>query len=191
MIQPRRQRATQRRGERWLLEQGSFSIEEIKFGIIAKRKCTKRAKDLVMKWSLRAFLIVVPIMALMFAWLVQALLEPKPEETVSYIGRITNGAEMFLPEPTSDEIVRVIEKVVAKGNIRGKGEIQKLVYDSPFELEEVEAWIDPERSYPLIGPAQLHHRLWKCNFDTVDKDGEISKRAILIDQNHFHMGGTL
>ena len=59
-------------------------------------------------------------------------------------------------------------------------------------------YIDPPRNFPLIGPAQLHHKHYKCTvyfialtqtcwplpFTIADDDVQ---ETVYIDQNHFHM----
>ena len=133
-----------------------------------------------MRWSLRSFLIVVPILALLLVFLIQYFYAPKPETTVFILGPVTTGSDVFLPPPTDNVIKRLI------GNHYANHFKKSIGVTLLIKVEEVESWMDDARIYPLIGDAQLHHRIWLCEFDAVSNDGDISRRVVHLDQNHFH-----
>jgi hypothetical protein len=139
-----------------------------------------------MQWSLKRFLIFVPVMALILVFLIQNLFTPISEGPFAILGPITTGANFELPPPDENLILRVIER---NDMVAGKG--PNLLSPSVVEIEEIESWFDEEKHHPLIGPAKIHHRVWRCELETTMVDGSVSRRSILLDQNHFHMDGSV
>lgn len=137
-----------------------------------------------MRWNLKTFLIIVPLLALLLAFLIQHLFVPKPNATVSILGPITTGENALLPAPAEDLIARAIDRHYGVLALNGNKPASVL---SLIKVEEMESWTEDERGYPLIGNAQMHHRLWRCEFDAVSNEGEVSRRVVHLDQNHFHL----
>ena len=134
-----------------------------------------------MKWSLRAFLICIPILALLLTLAIQYFFPEKPLPRLPVLGVVTNGAVAELPVPGDAVIKRTIDRFYESDGSKKQTNVVSIL-----KLEELESWMDNERDYPLIGPAQLHHRLWLCEFKAVSDDGTVSKRRIHLDHNHFH-----
>ncbi len=53
-----------------------------------------------------------------------------------------------------------------------------------IELGPCCEYVDPPRTFPLIGPAQLYHAVYRCTFDYGN-----AREVVHIDYNHLHLVG--
>lgn len=139
-----------------------------------------------MRWKLRTFLILVPILGLILALSIEYLREPPVDGTVCVLGPLTTGGKPELPLPSKDEINRAIQRAYQTPN--SKVLVASIDATQPPKLELIESRISDERDYPLIGPARLHQNLYRCDFVLQLEDGTEAERSIIIDHNHFHVG---
>lgn len=140
-----------------------------------------------MRWKLRTFLIVTPILAMMLALVIQHFQKLPVDGTAQVLGPVTSGDDMFLDPPSREEVFRAIERVYQSSQGRFAGIFVDT--DQAIKIDFVESRLDRERVYPLIGPAMLHHQFWRCEFVVTQEDGMEQNRSIIVDHNHFHMGG--
>jgi hypothetical protein len=67
--------------------------------------------------------------------------------------RLTTGARQSEQQPTEKEVLAAMKTNSIKSLSNDEVEIV---------CEKIVDRIDPARVFPLVGPAQLHHRQWKC-----------------------------
>lgn len=102
-----------------------------------------------------------------------------PTRTDAYSGNSSDEVSELPAPPTFREIHMLIEEKGAKKfGLPVDAELQNA------KLKLVENWIDPEKEYPLIGPAQLQHRLYLCTLQYKDRDA-VKTRQFVIDHNSF------
>ena len=121
---------------------------------------------------------------------------------VPILGPITaGGPAIALDPPSEDEIMRALEAArPVEGGLPLLYEVQR--NNIRIVVEPIGEYVDPPRTYPLIGPAQLHHAHYKCiiyftevvrvgwpiPYTTVDED---SQEVVYIDHDHLHMVGDV
>jgi hypothetical protein len=115
---------------------------------------------------------------------------------VPMVGPVTlGGPPVSLDPPTPDDVLRVLKGVRKVGRAPVLHESQ--LNNVQMVIEPIVEYVDPQRVYPLIGPAELHHAHYKCTiyFTEVTQFGSFStkdeREAILyIDHNHIHIVGN-
>lgn len=118
------------------------------------------------QFRLRTMLIVVPIAGALFGYLLRWGLTPVPIEINTTA--ITTSSEPFqLPPPSDDEVLNALDAVVED---RANVQIIK---------ELVDRHTDDVKVYPLIGPAAVHHAIYRCR--VFDKS---STYVVYVDQKH-------
>lgn len=137
-----------------------------------------------MRWSLRTFLLAVVCMAILtvFAW--DYYDAARYRERIVVLGPVTRGKIVALDSPADDVIIRALQ-----GQLSSLG-WKPLVVNS-VELTPVDTVLDEPRVYPLIGPAQLQHQLYRCELSIKNPDGSVSTKRVMVDHNHFHMSNEL
>jgi hypothetical protein len=126
----------------------------------------------------------------------------KRYERMPILGPITPGApQTALDPPSDDEVMRALEKArPIQGGVPFLEEIHR--NNVRIVKEPISDYVDKERVYPLIGPAQLHHVHYKCivYYTEVTHVGwpipytltnEEGQEVIYIDHDHFHMVGNV
>ena len=81
--------------------------------------------------------------------------------------------------PTKHELLMLIQKLGARKFVLPD---DWQFVDAQFEL--VESWLEVEKHYPLIGPAQLEHRLHKCTV-RYRSESTFATHKFVIDHNRF------
>ena len=123
-------------------------------------------------------------------------------DRVPVLGPITaGGPPEQLDPPSDDEVMRSLEKVhPVQAGIPLLWERQRnnvRIIKTP-----IAEYVDPVRFYPLVGPAQQHHKHYKCTIYYSDRvfvgwplphmlEDEDSQEVIYIDHNHLHMAGDV
>lgn len=122
----------------------------------------------IFQFSLRTYLISVSVVSALLGSSLAWLLRPTP---VGVLGPVRSAAEeTLLPPPTDDEVLKALHSSI---QFRANVQIKK---------ELIDQYADAERVFPLIGPAVLHHAIYKCTVS----DG-LTKYVVMIDHNHLHM----
>jgi hypothetical protein len=121
---------------------------------------------------LQTLLVVVPVAGALLGGLLLWVSRPAPIAVVGPLttGDFIDGAPAVLPPPSDDEVLRATAIDFQDGA------------DVVIEKELVDWYADHERNCPLIGPAVLHHAIYRCSLS----DG-FTTRAVYIDHNHLHM----
>jgi hypothetical protein len=122
----------------------------------------------------------------------------EPYKPIPVLGEITSGEPATPLEPPTDHEVMQALKCLQRQEQRPCFN-ERHRKDVVIIKEKIADFVDPERFYPLIGKAQLHHSHYKCTIlftERAIKDlpGNAEERSsvevIYIDHNHFHMPGN-
>lgn len=118
------------------------------------------------------------------------------------LGPLAAGAPAIaLDPPSEDEVMRKLEEArPVQGGFPYLNEVQRT--NVRIVVEPLQDSIDPPRSYPLVGPAQLHHAHYKCivYYTEVTRVGwpvpytttnEDCQEVVYIDHDHLHMVGNV
>ena len=90
---------------------------------------------------------------------------------VQVLGPLTTGGQPGLLDPPSDaEVLKNLPNLLATG------------VNATVTKEMVKSYIDPERTYPLVGPAVQHHAVYKCRV----KSGE-KQQTVYVNHHHLHV----
>ncbi len=121
---------------------------------------------------------------------------------VPILGPITAGGPVVaLDPPSDDEIMRALESArPLEGGVPFLHEVQR--NNVKIVVEPIADYIDPIRTYPMVGPAQLHHAHYKCiiHFSEKKRVGwpfphtlhdEECQEVVYIDHNHLHVAGNV
>ena len=134
--------------------------------------------EMKLNFNLRTFLAVVVILGIT-TWIALENFLRQPIEVVNHvvIGQLTTGTDSSISPLTIEEL----RWAVANRSNR----LFSLI--STASIEEYEKSTQLPREIPLIGLAELHRTIFKCDVEGLDPDGTPVKRTIYVEQNHFHL----
>ncbi len=108
------------------------------------------------------------------------------KKRVPILGPTTSGGlPRALDPPKEDEIIRAVQQVREKES--------RPAFDFPdggmlqIITEKIDEFVDPPKSYPQIGRAQLHHVHYKCTMYRKISAADDPFAVIYIDHRHFHV----
>ena len=124
----------------------------------------------------------------------------KNHDWVPILGPLQAGTSCMAAEaPSEGEVLRALDKArpVQEG-VAGFHKVQRK--NARIVAERFAEYVDPPRSYPSIGPAQVHHVHFKCIVyytEVTSVDGqnphsvttEDCQEVVYIDHDHLHMAG--
>ncbi len=130
-----------------------------------------------LNFNLRTFLAVVVILGITTCIALENSLRQPIEVNHVVIGQITTGTDSSISPLTIEELRWVVTD--------GSNGLFSLVRTA--SIEEYEKSTQLPREIPLIGLAELHRTIFKCDVEGLDPDGTPVKRTVYVEQNHFHL----
>lgn len=131
-----------------------------------------------LSFKLRTFLAVVVVLGITTCIAVEKLFR-QPIEVVSHVvlGPLTTGNDSSISPLTIEELRFAVTN--------RSNRLFSLVRTA--SIEEYEKSTQPPREIPLLGFAELHSTIFKCEVEGLEPDGTPVKRTIYVEQNHFHL----
>ena len=140
------------------------------------------------QFGLRFFLVATVVCAFVLTCIWEKVNQPQVfRSNANVLGTVTYGDVESLEELslTPAQALRSINRHRANNAEMQKQIASDVIWQS-VEIEPLESVLQPPRIYPLIGPALIRKRDFRCSLEGVDSAGKDVSAIVIVNRNHLH-----
>ena len=140
------------------------------------------------QFGLRFFLFAVMLCAAFLIFIWESAHPPQVfKSNAPILGAMTYGDVESLEELTLSpaQAIRSIRRS-RSGNPELRKQLPSDLIWKGINIEPMEVELESPRDFPLIGPAFIRKRDFRCTIDGVDSKGKEVSAIVIVNRNYFH-----